>query len=123
MRIKIPNNIPQIRKRKKKSAFDKHPNGEEIMLLLLNERISKTEAAKRLGCTRSNVSTWVQRHGKKMKRKYGLLDPHTLPLPQAPAEPAVPTVTPELNGITKQVLDKEIPSLTVDIDNIPGLDI
>lgn len=118
--IKIQKKIAPVRKRKKKSVFDKHPNGEEIMLLLLNDQITKAEAARRLGCSRANVSTWNTRHGDAMKRKYGLLDPHTLPLPPAPAGAAVPIVTPDLNGITKQVLDKEIPSITVDInDNTP----
>ena len=112
----------KIRKRKKKSAFDKHPNGEEIMLKFLNGLLNQTETAKKLGCSRANISTWEKRHGEAMKRKYGLLDPHTLPLPQSQAEPAVPTVAPELNGITKQVLDKEIPSITGDIDNDTPLD-
>lgn len=107
----------KTRKRKKKSAFDKHPNGEEIMLKLLTGILNQTETAEKLGCSRANISTWEKRHGEAMKRKYGLLDPHTLPLPQFPNDPAVPAATPELNGITKQVLDKEIPSITVDIDN------
>ena len=87
------------------------------MLKFLNGLLNQTETAKLLGCSRANISTWEKRHGEAMKRKYGLLDPHTLPLPQSPIQPTLAVVTPEINGITKQVIDKEIPSITVDINN------
>lgn len=45
--------------RNRENVFTRHPEGSAILELILNKTITQIEAARRLGCTPANVSTYL----------------------------------------------------------------
>lgn len=48
--------------RNRQNVFTRHPDGNEILELLINKKISQVKAAERLGCTSANISIYLKDH-------------------------------------------------------------
>lgn len=45
----------------RETVFTRHPNGEEILAKILNKQMTQTEAARILGCSVPNISSYLAR--------------------------------------------------------------
>ena len=72
-------------KRQRQNIFDKHHDGQRLLNEIITNKITKTKAAKILGCSISNITMYMKRHNLKVQDKSPPKKP--LNLTKSPSKP------------------------------------
>ncbi len=73
--------------RKRQSIFDKHPDGARLLEEIITGKVTKSQAAKILGCSKSNITQYMQRHQLQVQDNFSSLSTKKAPLDLTKSRP------------------------------------